>query len=569
MKPLELLLARFDDRSRVLGEGLPAEALDNPPPPPTEPPARGFLFSHSLDQNSLPAQRWGLVVPRGERGARLRQLVAPLVASRERLQQAPVKVFEVPPPLDAEALAANPMAEIDRARRWKANVLCPHPERMEEVPRYLLILGDLDEVPLELQQVLGGDSFYVGRLTFPDDAGFESYVAKVLAWEGRPASERKGRSLFYTVQDEDAVVEAGHRRVVSPCLQLCDQQRELGRFPVQDVLDLDDLAEASRALPSVLLTLSHGVGAPRNGWSSTAEQRAFQGALSLGRRGQISAADMKGQKFLPGGFWFYFACFGAGTPLESAYHHWLMDLKKAGRYAASLEPVLASLPPAGGKPFTAALPQAVLSHPDGPLGVIGHVDLAWLAAFEDIRGHSQPSRLFGVLKELVDGSRVGVAVNVLSRALTQVSVDLSTYYDRLKQVQKRWSGEEQFRLDLASLWMTRQDLSRYVLLGDPAVRLPLTRPQAQVQRDTGMGVADLAERLTGVSVRAPGTTPLTAEQMAQAVLAVLKQDSEPRRIAERLGVTIATLREWEDAYKQAGLEVLRKRLLRTDSRGDM
>src|SRR5262245_54561146 len=97
-------------------------------------------------------------------------------------------------------------------------------------------------------------------------------------------------------------------------------------------------------------------------------------------------------RFLPGGVWVMFACFGAGTPSRSAYHHWLARWQASGEHDGDLAPVLASLPADGEPAFLAALPQAALASPSGPLAVIGHLDLAWSYGFVDLDKMSRGER---------------------------------------------------------------------------------------------------------------------------------------------------------------------------------
>ena len=63
--------------------------------------------------------------------------------------------------------------------------------------------------------------------------------------------------------------------------------------------------------------------------------------MSFGAEGALAAQDVASAPFLPGGLWIYFACFGAGTPRTSAYHHWLDMLAQHGM--ADLGPVSATL----------------------------------------------------------------------------------------------------------------------------------------------------------------------------------------------------------------------------------
>jgi hypothetical protein len=96
--------------------------------------------------------------------------------------------------------------------------------------------------------------------------------------------------------------------------------------------------------------------------------------------------------------------------------------------------------------------------------------------------------------------------------------------------------------------MLRHDLAGYVLLGDPAVTLPLTR-EAQAARPQPTEAR--AASVLGMPVAAVKPLP-SADVMAEAVLAMLSGDESPKAIAERVGVTLQELRRWEQAYKDAG-----------------
>src|SRR6185436_19399969 len=113
--------------------------------------------------------RWGLIVPEGEAGKRLEALVRPLIDKRREEQGGhEVRVYRVPARMDP-----------DEAVRWHRHVYQDESIPESELPFYQLILGDLDQVPLALQQVQMLDGV-VGRLAFADDAGYEAYVAKLL-----------------------------------------------------------------------------------------------------------------------------------------------------------------------------------------------------------------------------------------------------------------------------------------------------------------------------------------------------------------------------------------------------
>src|SRR5262249_37299166 len=141
----------------------------------------------------------------------------------------------------------------------------------------------------------------------------------------------------------------------------------------------------------------------------------------------------------------------------------------------SLKAVLHSLPAPGQRPFVAALPQAALANPAGPLAVIGHVDLAWTYGFSGTRdlSESKKSRIYRPLEVLVRGSRVGVALEALMEMYRGTNDDLSQSYQVEADARAQGRPDSTDRAERAHLWMLRNDLRGYVLLGDPAARLPL------------------------------------------------------------------------------------------------
>lgn len=251
-------------------------------------------------------------------------------------QRCPVRVFRVPPEQDT-------VAAID----WRDEVLRAESVPEHERPRYLLILGDFMQVSLALQQILVHGCF-VGRLAFTDEAAYSAYADKVLTWE------RTSRALYYTAQDGTSAISAGYRNLMQPCAEMTERWRIAGKLelaePAITLAYADEgpgslIAAAGAREASVLLSLSYGLGAPRRGWKSLEQQRRTQGALCLGLDGDpLSAETLGSAAFLPGGVWLMVACFGVGTPADSAYLPWLQALAERGGEGKLAGEVLRSLP---------------------------------------------------------------------------------------------------------------------------------------------------------------------------------------------------------------------------------
>jgi hypothetical protein len=129
--------------------------------------------------------------------------------------------------------------------------------------------------------------------------------------------------------------------------------------------------------------------------------------------------------------------------------------------------VIDALAPADARPFIAALPQAVLGNPDGPLAFMGHLDLAWSYSYEEpTASRSRPGRFVSLIKSLMARHRAGVAFRELTRHVNNINQEISNLIDEGTR-----TGTAPDAARLGHAWMLRQDLLGYVLLGDPAVQL--------------------------------------------------------------------------------------------------
>jgi hypothetical protein len=165
--------------------------------------------------------------------------------------------------------------------RWKKREFDSGADLNIEVPRYQLILGDLDQVPLELQQVQASDG-YVGRLAFAIEDDYAAYVDKLLRWE-RPSARRRqaGLAVLHRARRHRRHRRRSPRAGRAPASRSCAGARppastRRARSSSSATASRPRPTSCSRARgpdPSVLFTLSHGEGAPRGGWRSHEEQR--------------------------------------------------------------------------------------------------------------------------------------------------------------------------------------------------------------------------------------------------------------------------------------------------------
>ncbi|PTL75399.1 hypothetical protein [Vitiosangium sp. GDMCC 1.1324] len=466
---LQLLLAQAGDGRPVIETPLPAESLlEAPLPAPL--PSPTHLYNMSAEPDSLREQRWALVVPNNTRGRTLEAILSPLCERRAEEQGRTVAVYRAEPGMNAA-----------KAREFVDEEMYPTSQSSREHARYVLLAGTPEELSMELQEEMTGDgSCFVGRLPFEREDDFAAYVEKVVDREREAARSRKARAVFLTAQDGSSQVRSGHDFITGPAARRCAEARAQGYFPTSSLVTEELPAGAKGRLlelagvkePSLFFTLSHGVGGPLSGWRSAEEQRQTQGNMWLGDWTQLTAEDVHQGPFLPGGIWFYFACFGAGTPVRSVYQPWMEHLVRARKmHKRVLEGVERSRP-VGTRPFISALPQAALANPEGPLAVIGHLDQAWICAFHDPRtGQTHTNRLEEVLTSLVEGHRAGPALHSLSRYASKADRELRKHYQADAVAQSSAQPLASNMTERAYLWMERHDVTHYTLLGDPAVRL--------------------------------------------------------------------------------------------------
>lgn len=545
---LDLLLVDAEERRPVFEVGVPGDTAQRGPKP-----KKGVRGDDSpdwrrtdADPNDLSLQKWAVVAPEGREGDRQLEAMQSLIRLREQEQGAPARIYRVPPDMDAKQSVS-----------WKDEVYWSEDVREEERPLYLLMLGDLHHTSVELQHALANGTL-VGRLHASTAAGdtdldgYTAYADKVVRYARDGTPDTTPDLRFYVAPDGSSATVTGRARLMGPSLAASQQGHAEGKLPAASVGEIaaetvdELLAAGAGARPSVLLSVSHGLGAPRRGWRSEEEQWRRQGALVLSHDQILDAERLRGQPFLPGGMWFYLACFGAGTPTTSAFQTWLAQLARESAFSGSVAAVLKSLPDSGQRPFLAALPQAALANPGGPLGVIAHMDLAWTYGFSGTKKltESRKSRVLSSLDVLVRGSRAGVALEALVRFYRETNDALMASYQLEADARAQARPDPTSHAERAHLWMLRNDLRGYVLLGDPAARLPL---QQNALRKREPLPAPVEVRSTSASNASASESSLEA-----AVLAMIRGDEAPRVIAQRAGISLATLWDRVDAYRAAG-----------------
>jgi hypothetical protein len=358
----------------------------------------------------------------------------------------------------------------DTASKWLARP--PRKIRMDVVnpargvPYHVLIVAPPDEIPFEFQY--GLDVYWsVGRLWFDSPEQFRQYADSVVRYEtmANPPTSRHA-AIFSPRHDFDKETQLFCRQVAEPLSAGDSVSKPIGfqqQFQVNSFIGasaskqtLTDIfgGNISNGPPALLFSGSHGMGFDLN----DPRLPATQGALvcqDWGGYGNItedhwfSAKNLAPNSKVHGLIHFLFACYGGGCPKHD-------NFSRQNGQPAQIAP----------KAQMAALPQALLSHPDGSaLAVLCHVERAWAFSFQSDRGGAQTEGFRDVIDGILLGDRLGRATDQFNLRWGALSIELS---EILNDIQ---FGRTVLPAELENRWVARDDARNYIIFGDPAVRL--------------------------------------------------------------------------------------------------
>lgn len=348
------------------------------------------------------------------------------------------------------------------------NGVGPGPAVPTKLPYYLLLVGDPERIPFRFQYQLDVQ-YAVGRVSFDTAEEYHSYAETVVRSETAAAARPPVIHLFGPQNPADRASKLSRRLLVEPLAgDLTELAGTAGATGWMVRSDVGEQARKERLLelltgadaPDVLFTAGHGVGFA----AADPRQREVQGALvcqdwagpllsngQMGEDAYFAASDVDSSTPVRPAVVFSFACFGGGTPADSDFAH-------LGAAATAMAP----------RPFVARLPQRLLGHPrGGALAFLGHVERAWGCSFTWPGAGAQREVFQSTLLATLSGWRVGHAMEFFNERYAELSSELTEAWKAGPS-----DGTADPDASLASAWTANNDARSYVVVGDPAVRLP-------------------------------------------------------------------------------------------------
>jgi hypothetical protein len=415
-----------------------------------------------VDPTDLAQAGWGIIFSYEDphlpqRVPAIKERLEPLLELRRSQAGQHFRIYE-----GAEAYRPNETASKFLARH---GARVSDPADPEKVPYYLLIVGSPVEIPFHFQYQLDVQ-YAVGRIDFGQNLeAYANYARGVVAAE-TGGLDLAPRATFFGVHNpDDPATRLSVDHLVEP---LCKQIREQygDRWQVDAVLREEAGRERLKRLlgaetPAFLFAACHGVEFPKDDLQG--RQVRHQGALicqdwpgpeagrgEIPRDSYLAGEDLAGDADLRGLIAFFFACYSAGTPRFDEY------TKQAFRERRE---------PIADQPFTAALPRVMLGLSRGALAVVGHVERAWGTSFLGPRQGEQIAVFRSAVERLLKGHPLGSAMEYFNGRHAAVATELTAALEGAQ-----W--EEPDPYEVARMWTTNNDARGYVVLGDPAVRLP-------------------------------------------------------------------------------------------------
>ncbi len=376
----------------------------------------------------------------------------------------------------------------------------------ELAPYYLLVVGSPEAIPYRFQYQLDVQHA-VGRLHFETMEEYHQYAQNVVRLESQAPFLAPSAAFFGVANPDDRATRLSAEKLVKPLsdsVRVDKQDWAITQFaPEQSTkTQIASLLSGGADMPALLFAAGHGMQFPNGDTRQLKHQgallcqdwpgpKAWKGAVPEGH--YFSADDLSSTTNLAGLMAFFFACYGCGTPKHDDFAHLVGERNEIAPHA-----------------FLANLPRRMLLQ--GALAVLGHVERAWGTSFMWGSAKPQLAVFESALKRLMENHPVGSATEFFNGRYAEISSDLTSYLNKYE-----FNPDDMDAEMVADLWTANNDARSYVVIGDPAVRMPVRRAgQAAAERPSLTPVISSAPKATSAAP-APASGEDLAHHLAQAI----------------------------------------------------